>query len=29
MTLIEEVIKVNGGEDVTLTVRETQHGPII
>jgi len=29
MNLIEEVIKVNGGEDVTLTVRETQHGPII
>ncbi len=29
MNLIEEVIKVNGGEPVTLTVRETQHGPII
>jgi penicillin amidase len=29
MTLIEEVIKVNGGADITLTVRETIHGPII
>ena len=27
--VIEEVIKVNGGEDVVLTVRETLHGPII
>ncbi len=25
----EEVIKVNGGDDVTLTVRETVHGPIV
>jgi penicillin amidase len=29
MNVIEEVIKVNGGEDVVLTVRETLHGPII
>ncbi|MBP6016185.1 MAG: penicillin acylase family protein [Candidatus Promineofilum sp.] len=29
MNLIEEVIKVNGGEDVVLTARETLHGPII
>jgi penicillin amidase len=27
--VIEEVIKVNGGEDVVLTVRETLHGPVI
>ncbi len=27
--VIEEVIKVNGGEDVILEVRQTQHGPII
>jgi penicillin amidase len=29
MNVIEEVIKVNGGEDVVLTVRETLHGPLI
>ena len=29
MELIEEVIKVNGGEDVVLEVRATRHGPII
>ena len=29
MEVIEEVIKVNGGEDVTLDVRTTHHGPII
>ena len=29
MNLINEIIKVNGGEDVVLTVRETLHGPII
>jgi len=29
MNVIEEVIKVNGGEDIVLTVRETHHGPII
>lgn len=29
MTVIEEVIKVNGGDDVTLPVRITHHGPII
>lgn len=29
MEIIEEVIKVNGGEDVTLQVRLTRHGPII
>ena len=29
MELIDEVIKVNGGEDVNLEVRVTQHGPII
>lgn len=29
MNVIEEVIKVNGGEDIVLTVRETIHGPII
>ena len=27
--VIEEVIKVNGGEDVVLNVRETLHGPVI
>ena len=27
--VIEEVIKVNGGEDVVLSVRETLHGPVI
>ncbi|MDX1415637.1 MAG: penicillin acylase family protein [Candidatus Promineifilaceae bacterium] len=27
--IIEEVIKINGGEDVLLEVRQTQHGPII
>jgi penicillin amidase len=29
MEMIEEVIKVNGGEDVVLSVRLTRHGPII
>lgn len=29
MEMIEEVIKVNGGEDVVLPVRLTRHGPII
>ena len=29
MEVIEEVIKVNGGEDVILPVRITHHGPII
>ncbi len=29
LEIIEEVIKVNGGEDVTLPVRITRHGPII
>ncbi|MCB9419722.1 MAG: penicillin acylase family protein [Ardenticatenaceae bacterium] len=29
MEIIPEVIKVNGGEDVTLNVRVTRHGPII
>ena len=29
MEIIEEVIKVNGGEDVVLQVRQTHHGPII
>lgn len=29
MEIIPEVIKVNGGEDVTLNVRITRHGPII
>ncbi len=29
MTLIEEIIKVNGGDDIVLTVRETIHGPIV
>ena len=29
MEVIEEVIKVNGGEDVVLEVRTTHHGPII
>lgn len=29
MEVVEEVIKVNGGEDVTLQVRITQHGPIM
>ncbi len=29
MNVIEEVIKVNGGEDVVLQVRETIHGPIV
>lgn len=27
--VFEEVIKVNGGEDIVVTVRETLHGPII
>ncbi len=29
LEIIEEVIKVNGGEDVILPVRVTRHGPII
>lgn len=29
LEIIEEVIKVNGGEDVVLPVRITRHGPII
>lgn len=29
LTTRTEVIKVNGGQDVTLTVRETVHGPIV
>ncbi len=29
MEVIEEVIKVNGGEDIILEVRNTHHGPII
>jgi penicillin amidase len=29
MTLIEETVRVNGGEDVRFTVRVTRHGPII
>jgi penicillin amidase len=29
LEIIEEVIKVNGGEDVLLPVRITRHGPII
>ncbi len=29
MEVLEEVIKVNGGEDVILEVRSTHHGPII
>ena len=29
MEVIEEVIRVNGGEDVVLEVRQTHHGPII
>ncbi|MCA9917609.1 MAG: penicillin acylase family protein [Anaerolineales bacterium] len=29
MEIIEEVIKVNGGEDVTVEVKITRHGPII
>ena len=29
MEIISEVIKVNGGEDVTIEVRLTRHGPII
>lgn len=29
MTIIEEVIKVNGGEDIVLPVRITRHGPIV
>ena len=29
MVVHEEIIKVNGGEDVVLEVLETQHGPII
>ncbi len=29
MTIIEEVIQVNGGAPVTLTVRQTVHGPLL
>jgi penicillin amidase len=29
MDIIQEVIKVNGGDDVTIEVKLTQHGPII
>jgi len=29
LEIIEEVIKVNGGEDVILPVRITRHGPIV
>ena len=29
MGIIEEVIKVNGGEDIVLEIRTTHHGPII
>ncbi len=29
MEVVEEVIKVNGGQDVTIDVRLTHHGPII
>lgn len=29
MTVYEEVIKVNGGDDVVLEVLETHHGPVI
>ncbi|MBK7895862.1 MAG: penicillin acylase family protein [Candidatus Promineifilaceae bacterium] len=29
MEIIDEVIKVNGGEDVTIQVKITRHGPII
>ena len=29
MEIIEEVIKVNGGDDVTVEVKITRHGPII
>lgn len=29
MEIIEEVIKVNGGEDVVLEVKITRHGPIV
>lgn len=29
MQTVEEVIKVNGGQPVTLTVRLTQHGPLL
>ncbi len=29
MEVVEEVIKVNGGEDTTLQVRITRHGPIM
>ena len=29
MEIIEEVIKVNGGDDIVLPVRVTRHGPII
>lgn len=29
MEIIEEVIKVNGGDDVVVQVRQTHHGPIL
>ncbi|MFQ5421616.1 MAG: penicillin acylase family protein, partial [Anaerolineae bacterium] len=29
MDVVQEVIKVNGGDDVTINVRITRHGPII
>lgn len=29
LTTIEEIIKVNGGEDVKITVRATHHGPLM
>lgn len=29
MSVIEEVIKVNGDDDVVLQVRQTQHGPVV
>ncbi len=29
MAVLQETIKVNGGDDIILTVRETHHGPII
>lgn len=29
ITTVEEVIHVNGGDDVVLQVRQTQHGPIV
>lgn len=29
MDVIEEVIRVNGGDDVVLAVRQTRHGPVL